>query len=314
MNKKLHLLNIIMIILFFGLSRVYAQNQNFDQKQENITITINNGDTIINGKNFKTISEAEKAQLRKKMNIISDKNGTRIAIGSPHTYKRVKMIKKMDGDSVIVDSNEVRVYSFNDEKPMVWGFRNDSLHRFKFYANPDSLSKILISPMGEDNYMNIDPKMVHPRWSPDFDRMPIFRGKNQMLIRSTQPNSSHFNYNITDKDGYSTEERINISEPSKAELKSLFKDENKDIHSLEIKNLIFYPNFDSGKTTLGFTAPEKGEINVKLVDNDGNIIFSDNRNLTSTMYSRSFDWHKNGIYYLEVSAGKKNFIKKVIKN
>lgn len=313
MNNKLRLLNFLLISLF-GLSRVFGQNQNFNQKQENINITINNGDTIINGKNFKTISEAEKAQLRKKMNILSNQNRTRMTVGSPHIYKRVKMIKKMDGDSAIVDSNEVRVYSFNDEKPMVWGFRNDSLHRFKFYASPDSLSKILISPMGEDNYMNIDPKMVHPRWSPDFDRMPIFRGKNQILIRSTQPNSSHFNYTITDKDGYSTEERINISEPSKADLKSLFKDENKDIHSLEIKNLIFYPNFDSGKTTLGFTTPEKGEINVKLVDNDGNIIFSENRNLTSLSYSRSFDWHKNGIYYLEVSAGKKSFIKKVIKN
>lgn len=314
MNKKLNLLNVIMIILFFGLSRVYAQNQNFDQKQENITITINNGDTIINGKNFKTISEAEKAQLRKKMNIISDKNGMRIAIGSPHINKRIRMIKKMDGDSVVLDSNEVRVYSFDDQKPMMWKFRNDSLHRLRFYANPDSLSQILISPMGEDNYMDIDPKMVHPRWSPDFDRMPIFRGKNQMLIRTTQPNSSNFNYTLTDKDGYTTEERINVSNPKKEELKSLFKDENKDIHSLEIKNLIFYPNFDSGKTTLGFTVPEKSQINVKLVDSNGDAIFSENRNLTSLSYSRSFDWHKNGIYYLEVSSGKKTFIKKVIKN
>ncbi|MBD3750128.1 MAG: T9SS type A sorting domain-containing protein [Sphingobacteriales bacterium] len=314
MNKKLTLLNIIMIILFFGLNRVQAQNQNFNQNQENLNITINNGDTIINGKNFKTISEAEKAQLRKKMNILSDKNGTRIAIGSPHIYKRVKMIKKMNGDSVIVDSNEVRFYSFNEEKPMAWEFKNDSLHRFKFYNNPDSLSKILITPMGEDNYMNIDPKMVHPRWSPEFDRMPIFRGKNQMLMRSIKPNSSNFNYTITDKDGFSTEEHINISDPSKGDLKSLFKDENKDVHSLEIKNLIFYPNFDSGKTTIGFTVPDKGLLSIKLVDNEGNIIFSENRNLTSLMYSRSFDWHKNGIYYLEVSSGKKSFIKKVIKN
>lgn len=308
MNNKLSIFN-LMVISLLGLGRVFGQNQNFNHQQEIISITINNGDTVINGKNFKTISEAEKAKLRKKMNIISDKT-----MGSPHSYKRVKMIKRMDGDSVIVDSNEVRVYSYNDEKPMVWGFRNDSLHRFKFYANPDSLSKILISPMGEDNYMNIDPKMVHPRWSPDFDRMPIFRGKNFRIVRPTQLNSSHFNYTITDKDGYTTEENITIENPNKEDLKALFNDENKDIHSLEIKNLIFFPNFDSGKTTLGFTIPSKGNFTIKLIDNSGNAIFSENRNLTSLMYSRSFDWHKNGIYYLEVIAGKKTFVKKVIKN
>ena len=223
------------------------------------------------------------------------------------------IIFNSDGmDSVITDGTNQRVFNFNDGN-----------QRMQIQVKTDSESV-------DKDGQNVERKIViHKKGMLD---MGLYKGEpengigapqilkhlaevgNMDFVRADKPNSSRFNYAITDKNGYTTRTQISILEPNKADLKGVFNNENIAINTLAVDDLVLSPNYSSGKITLSFTATTKGVLAVKLVDTDGKILFSENKAIFDNTYTKQFALARNGIYYLEVSQVGKTYIRKLIKN
>ncbi len=311
MNKKTLLFCCLFIFLVVCHHKQSLAQQN-ERKKEQLSITINNGDTTVNGKNFKDISEEERVEWRKKFDGIHFKQEG-ISTTSPHS-RNMRIYKKMEGDAMVLDTNKMRFYSFNDDAaPMHFEFHPDSLkNRLKFFGDKDSAMRMF----RRRSDAAIDWKMVHPRRTPDMNVIPRFRDgmSDRRMARPSVPNSNSYSFSTTDKDGYTTNFDISIYDPSKADLKKVFHLEDLTSDILPISDLVFYPNFSSGETSLSFNTAAKGTIAVKLMDSSGNMIFSEKRALTGKNYTKQFSWAKNGIYYLKVSQAGKIYIKKIVKN
>nr|MBC7614423.1 T9SS type A sorting domain-containing protein [Pseudopedobacter sp.] len=315
MNKKVLIWNMLLVVLVVvSVNKSSAQKK--ELKQEKLEITINNGDTTVNGKNFKNITEDEKIALRKKFEPIEGRK-LRITTNPAGYNKRVRMIRKGDGDIAELDSGRMRLYSFNkDGKDMNFEVKMDSLRKNMIFFSQDSnkeVREVFVKRFGEG--ANIDWEMVHPRISRGQDMTPMQMNSDRAMTirRPNMPNSSHFDFTTTDKDGFTTEQHIMVMDAGKLDFINLLKGKS-SMNSLEIKNLIFYPNFSNGKTIITFQAPTKASIEVILLNNQGEILFSENKTLTAEVYSKDLPLNKNGIYFLEVKQGGKSFIKKIIKN
>jgi hypothetical protein len=320
MNKKVLIWNILLVVLVV-VSVKKSSAQKKELKEEKLEITINNGDTTVNGKNFKNITEEEKVALRKKFEPMESRK-LRITTDPAGYNKRVKIIRKGDEDMAELDSGRMRFYSFNgDGKNMNFEVKMDSLKKNMIFFSQDSnkdVREVFVKRFGDG--ANIDWEMVHPGiYNGRRMEAPVISNMNRggmnsiTMNRPNMPNTSHFDYTTTDKDGFTTEQHLNVMDPNKSNL-DMLKKSKEDLSSLEIKNLIFYPNFTSGKTNISFQAPAKASLEVRLLDNQGEVLFSEKKTLAADTYTKDVSIPKNGIYYLEVKQGSKSFIKKIIKN
>ena len=307
MIKKLLLLNCFLVVVFITTSKK-AHAQNNEKKEVKTSITINGGDTTVNGKKFKNLSEDEKAELRKEF-IKNERR--RILIDAPHFGKSLTIVKRKSSinDSLIfvVDSTRMRNFSFKTDgiSPTVIDFTRDSLMR-KLEGMIMDREMVKGRSLAED----IDWEMVHPRRVTP-GRPNNNSGYTMTLPSPNKPNSNTFNYSTTDRDGYTTKIMYSILEPTKSDLINIFKDDNFNINELNISDVILIPNFTSGKTTLSFSTKVKGAISIKLIDSAGTTLFFDNKTLTGELYNNSFSIAKNGNYFLYITQGSQTYIRKV---
>ena len=307
MIKKLLLLNCLFVVVVITTYKK-AQAQTIENKEMKTSIIINGGDTTINGKNFKNLSEEEKTELRKEFTQVEKR---RISMNSPRINTSISKIRKKsaDNDSLILvtDSTRMRKFSYtiDGNAPKVFEFWRDTLVG-KLDGTNMEREIILGRNLGED----IDWEMVHPRRVAS-GRPSINSGYTMTLPASNKPNSNTFNYSTTDKDGFTTNITYTVAEPSKTDLNSTFKDEKINVNGLNISDVMLIPNFTSGKTTLTFSTKAKGVLNIKLMDSAGTTLFSDNKTLIGELYSNSFSVAKNGNYFLHITQGSQTFIRKV---
>jgi hypothetical protein len=316
MNKKVLIWNLLLVLLVV-ISAKKSSAQQKKIREEKIEITINNGDTTVNGKNFKDITEEEKVALRKKF-MSMEHQGPRLLMAPAPINRKVRVIKKEDGDIVILDSGKNQFYSFNShETPEHFEFKMDGLRKNMSFFSQDAnkeLHEVFVKRFGDG--ADIDWEMVHPKMK-RIENMPLMKmnGNNARTIHHPNtPNTSHFDYTTTDKDGFTTEQHIMMIDADKLDFINTLKNGESVINSLEIKNLVFYPNFSNGKTTITFQAPAKARLEISLLDNQGEVLFSEKKTLAADAYLKDLPLNKNGIYFLEVKQGNKSFIKKIVKN
>lgn len=305
MIKKLLLLNCLLAVVIITTSKkVKAQEK--EQKEVKIAIIINDGDTTVNGKKFKNLSEEEKTELRKEFTQVEKR---RISMNAPKFNKSmaVTIKKSADNDSLIIVTDSTRMrnfsYTFNGNAPKVYEFKRDSLLRKLDGMNIDR-EIILGRSLGDD----MDWEMVHPRRA--MPGRPNLNNRVEFLMPNS-PNSNNFSYSTTDNDGFTTRINYTISEPSNTDLKNTFKDEKIAFNSLNISDVMLVPNFSTGKTTLTFTSKAKGALNIKMIDSAGNAILSENKTLVGESYSNTFSASRNGNYFLQITQGSQTFIRKV---
>jgi hypothetical protein len=289
-------------------SAALAQN-----KEVRTSIMIINGDTIVNGKKFSQLPEGEKVELRKNFKGLSLGQMKMSADVPGHKISKVIVVKSDGMDSVSTGEPHQRVFNFNDgNQRMHIQIKTDT--DFNDTEGHNMERQILIRKKGmQDMQFNMErPEngIGASEMSKILQQLPE-RGRMN-FARPNKPNSSHFDYANTDKDGFTTRTEITVMEPNKANLKAVFKNENLAFNTLTVNDLVLSPNFSAGKTILSFSTAAKSTLVIKLVDTDGNILFSESKSVSGT-YSKSFAWPKNGIYYLEISEAGKSYIRKLIK-
>ena len=278
----------------------------FAQSTRDIEIKITNGDTIVNGKNIKDLSEADRKDALKDIGKLENL-GDHPLLKSQSFNQHIIIRKDGAGDTtreriIMQDVNpyasgKLRSFTFKSDTSqhhMRLRFRGpngkDSAMTYSFHMNPP------------DREFRFEPRDFN---MPNRDFEMNMRGRGfEMHRRNTQS----FSYSNTGSDGISTHINFMVSDASAEKTKKVTGSEKAD---LELTDLTLVPAFTSGKTLLMFSLPAHSPAEVKFMDNEGKVIWSE-RSLNGS-FSKSFALGLNGMYLLEVKQGGKVALKRVVK-
>ena len=245
------------------------------QDKKDIEIKIQNGDTTVNGKSIKDLTPAErKNALRDIKHLSSD-----IAMNGSGDGKRNFMFrqdstrKRMTVDMVVKRDSAGNIVEMRSGKRLGRANRDDNSS----------------DVMG---------------WRP---------GRGADAIRSPmmgygRRNSQSFNYVNTDNNDISTRISFNVSDVTNDDLKRMPHIEGP---RLEINDLNLVPQFSTGKTLVIFSLPTKAIAEVKLVNSQGNILWTEKA--AGGSFTKSFVMGLNGMYYLQVKQGSGVAVKRIMK-
>jgi len=84
--------------------------------------------------------------------------------------------------------------------------------------------------------------------------------------------------------------------------------------SLELEDLMFFPNPNEGQFSLSFSTEAKGDLNIKVVDINGKVVHKESFNNFTGKYNKEIDITENskGIYFLIIQHGKDMAAHKII--
>jgi len=254
------------------------------QDQKDVEIKIVNGDTTVNGKNIKDLSPAERKIALRDIRHLSGDDMTNNDGGKHHVF----VFKRRDS-TITQDGNH---------DPMITGtviIRDDSA----VFARPGRRLKGN-PPMNG----NMDQAPGGMAWKGRTGRGPL---REPMMDFATK-NSQSFNYVNTDNNGISTRLSFRVADVTNDDLKRMPHIEGP---RLEISDLNLVPEFSTGKTMLIFSLPGKAAAEVKLVDSEGKILWTEKS--TGGRFTKSFVLGLNGIYYLQVQQGNGVAVKRIFK-
>jgi hypothetical protein len=248
------------------------------QNQKDLEITIQNGDTTINGKNIRDLSAKDRQDALKDINRLNNDKMPRSYTfkrkdstgGYKHFEFRRRTVNRDSGpvttDFTIKDSlgNIVKVKRFKQMGPEM---------AFKYRMNEDSFT----------------------------------RGRSPMM-RSDRRNSQNFDYVNIDNNGIRTHVRFHVSEASNDDLKRIPQIQGS---RLEVQDLNVVPEFSTGQTLLTFNLTGKTAADVKLMDSEGKVVW--NEKLDSGRFIKSFVMGLNGIYFLQIKQGNSVAVKRILK-
>ena len=260
--------------------------------KKDVDIRIQNGDTIINGKNIKDLSTADRQDA------LTDINNLRQAPDKRHDV----FFKRMDTTGGTIKRMEFRrkVQGSGDQTSIAENF-----------IVKDSLGNIVEMRPGKARVINRRQTLSYRMNDDDAGNMKFReRGFDRGMgpRRVEQRNTQNFDYENTNNDGVITHITFHVSEASDDDLKRMPYVEGP---KFEIKDLNLVPEFSSGKVLLMFNLLSKAPAEVKLSDSDGKLIWTEKA--ISGKFSKSFALGLNGIYYLQIQQGKSISLKKIMK-
>lgn len=103
--------------------------------------------------------------------------------------------------------------------------------------------------------------------------------------------------------------KVDLTDASEQDQKRL-KSDNK----LEVDNMIFYPNPNSGKFNLKFSLRQKGNATVSIYNTSGKQVYTESLAGFSGDYNKSIDISGNdkGVYFVKVEQGGHAMVKKIV--
>jgi hypothetical protein len=269
------------------------------QTQKDMGIKIVNGDTTVNGKKIRELSDTEKRDALKDINHLSGLANTSQAgrRGMKRMFFRYKdstgnkpghfWFKKTDTLNGMRGQGMIEDMTVKDSVGNVTIFRSGKpggqVRDFAFkYRNNDETP----GRMGFG--------MMPPRLS---------------MMRHDRVNGQAFNYANTDKQGYTTRINFFVSEPEHEDLEKISGVAGGE---LEVTDLSLVPEFSSGKTILMFSLPAKTVADINLKDGEGKLLW--NEKSTGGNFTKSFSLPLNGVYYLHIKQGHSVAVKKIVKD
>lgn len=108
--------------------------------------------------------------------------------------------------------------------------------------------------------------------------------------------------------------RVDIKDADEKELKRLGQSSSQKDQKLNLTNMNFYPNPNTGKFNLSFQLPEKGDTDVSILNTEGKVVYKESLPAFSGKYDQEIDISKQakGIYFVKVEQGKNSQVKKIV--
>ena len=249
----------------------------FAQNQKDLEITIQNGDTTVNGKKIKelTLDEREAA-----LNDINKLNGS-LGDGS---HRNRFYFRQGPGDRhrEIITEGETM------------GFRDSSGHALHIRKRFDGDVTNGPHERSLEDHVILTPPPPAGGWE---------TGR-----RFGRRNVQSFNYTTTGTDGIATHVSFHVSDVNDNDDETAKTDKG----TVQVTDLALVPQFSTGKTLLMFTLPGKGIAEVSLTDSDAKQLWSEKA--TSASFKTAFVFPFNGIYFLHIKQGGKTLTKRIIKD
>jgi hypothetical protein len=271
------------------------------QTQKDFEIKIVNGDTTVNGKNIKKLTEQERKDALAEL---GNMHGT-IEIeanGDAQSNITIKRNNRRNGKTNVIV--ERRVTKGEQVAPEFFEINPVDSSSKKFNIKLNRLKKIDTSLAF--NYEFNDEQPIKIEMNRDFS----FAGPNErpMRMRFNNRNTQNFDYVSTDNDGISTHISFRVTDAMNDKVKATG---GTDKTYLSLNDLNLSPEFSTGKVLISFNLPVKTPADVKLTDSQGKILFTDKTVVGS--FSKKVSLPLNGIYYLSVKQGAASVTKKIVK-
>lgn len=260
------------------------------QEHKEFKVNINNGDTIVNGKNIKDLPAADRKDALKKLSELNN----HISI----------TMKDGDDEAVVLDkkAGKNNVYLYRDRTGA------DMAPLAKTYnLTMDSTGKdmVITSNIDKDELTVLPGTRLRSSFNTaEGHGLSTLFSYNSRARKNTQ----NFSYANTDKDGISTHVNFSISDAGAEGIKKISGAEKAD---LTVQDLNLIPSFSTGKTTLSFSLASKAAADVQFKDSEGTVLWKGTT--TGADFSKSFVLPKNGVYYLQVKQAGKLALRKIIK-
>ncbi|MDB5286522.1 MAG: hypothetical protein JWR05_1471 [Mucilaginibacter sp.] len=271
------------------------------QTQKDFEIKIVNGDTTVNGKNIKKLTEQERKDALAEL---GNMHGT-IEIeanGDAQSNIIIKRNNRRNGKTNVIV--ERRVTKGEQVGPEFFEINPGDSSSKKFNIKLNRLKKIDTSLAF--NYELNDEQPIKIEMNRDFS----FAGPNKrpMRMRFNNRNTQNFDYVSTDNDGISTHISFRVTDAMNDKVKATG---GTDKTYLSLNDLNLSPEFSTGKVLISFNLPVKTPADVKLTDSQGKILFTDKT--VAGSFSKKVSLPLNGIYYLGVKQGAASVTKKIVK-
>lgn len=265
------------------------------QNQKDVEISIQNGDTTVNGKNIKSLTTNERKEA-------------------------LQDLKHINGPMIISDNPADGAHGqrqFFYQRKDTTGGRLDRAGR-RMGNHPPMITENIIIKDSLGNVTEVSPRRSRGN-GPKFDDRQ--RGPGDMGFRSKgferpfaggmgfgRKNSQNFDYDNVDKDGIATHISFHVSEASNDDLKRMPHVEG---GKFEISDLNIVPQFTSGKVLLMFNLSSKATAEVNLTDSEGKILWTEKS--AGGSFNKAFSMGLNGIYYLQIKQGNNVSVKRIMK-
>ncbi len=260
------------------------------QDNKNIDITIANGDTVINGKNIKDMSPAQRQEAMSDLNKITGKSK-----GQHKEYR----YEQRGNTAPVVATDGLGVTDLN------------IVHTPNGYVVQPQDKQLHVRRIIRRDSMVIrnDDRARGDR------RGPGHGGNDEFMIppapaieNFSRRNTQEFEYTNIDNDGVETGVSFRVTEPKGVRLKGIAGIDKTD---LNISDLKIVPDFVSGKTLIMFSLPTKATADIEFFDNAGKLLWSEKTN-TGT-FSKNFALPLNGVYNLKIKQSGKMEVKQIFK-
>ena len=269
--------------------------------KEDLEVNINNKDTLINGKNIRDLSPAERKEALAKLNGLNDNFSFKF--NGPDSSKRITLRMRKNGDKtqdIVIerDGKADDVIATIPDMGNRFFFRNDSASRAERRSE--------LRKLGDMSGMSFNFEPMAP--GNNDPQVYSFNNGRTTIMGRNRKNTQSFSFSNVDNDGISTHIDFNVSDASADNAKRIAGTEKTD---LEIKDLVLSPQFSSNKLTINFSLTGTGTAEVSFKNTEGAILWTGKA--VSNNFTKTFELPQNGVYYLEVKQGGKTGLKRIIK-
>lgn len=140
----------------------------------------------------------------------------------------------------------------------------------------------------------------------------IIKGENVIIINGKEEGKEGKTKNVVITK--TIVKRIDIKDADEKELKRLGQSTGSKDQKLNLTNMNFYPNPNTGKFNLSFSLPDKGDADITILNTEGKVVYTEKLPAFSGNYDKEIDISKQakGIYFVKVEQGKNSQVKKIV--
>lgn len=275
------------VVVVVSSSKGQDSDKNRKKKKENsqMIITINEKDTMVNGKKFSELSEKEKAEFEK-AEAKFHKDNHKMRIELDRDMKKLNEEMKELNSEIIILSDE-----FAKDLKMKDGERVVRMYKHKAPKAPEAPGFPEFGELPE---------------IPEIPGHPEFKffndGEHRVIVRAGDRENVLQSYVFNDGDSKTVIKLMNASDEDKKKI---------GIKEEEIK---LFPNPAKNELSLNFNFSDAAPVIINIYDMDGKVVKSETiKDYKGGNYEKVYkiDEFKNGSYLVEFSQGKQKVVRKL---
>lgn len=274
------------VVVIVSSSKGQDKNSKKKKEKSEMIITINETDTMVNGKKFSDLSEKEKAEFEKaEAKFHKDNHKMRIEIDRDMKKLNEEM-KELNSEIIILSDD------FAKELKMKDGERVVRMYKHKAPKAPEA--------PGFPEF-GAAPELPEIPGHPDFK---FFNdGEHRVIVRAGDRENVLQSYVFNDGDTKTVIKLMNASDEDKKKIGIKEEDEIK-----------LFPNPAKNELSLNFNFSDAAPVSINIYDMDGKVVKSETiKDYKGGNYEKvyKFDEFKNGTYLVEFSQGKQKVVRKI---